>query len=800
MGIDIGEALKFAAGNGTPESVHTTSFELPDVGFLKVIYIKLGAWSNVGYVLSIVSIVCSLLVIGTVLAHISHHGIRERPSFRLSASLAISDILCSVFQILVFQFPNIFSNASEKSIRGFIYMFQAGLVSFVYLTSCIVIQLILTVAMNKHWLARKISPWYEVVAWPLSMITASSSMVAFDHIKWLKAFNSLVFIDQTKQKMMTTIGGVYSINLFCILVCSITCIIICFKIWPVWSTSSKLRPAEGFNNSNVTTGTAIFNTIVGAEVTQSNNFVSRQNTVCNTKKRTDVITIVDPKYPYSNERSTDLSVTVIDAKSDIQYGQRKSISDVRLSSSHGTSSLFGSRNNRSSSCSNVHNRRTNKVRLAILRILLYPAIPAITQLPLIITLLSSHPASALTISAVVLPASQGIINFILFFMNPMFDPMWSKAVKKYRHYGFLGRGGTGSNPDVNEKQITENSVEISVDQLELPHVAATANTTKKGSAGGDLSNSLVGTSHTDFELTSSDSTDALSSQATKKQHRGWFSWIRTTSSSLWRSESTTKTGSPIHSAVEITSRRYTRGGIPTSTPSFYDASNSQQRFNTPPTTIFSPICRALSVPSEKIRRSIKRLSRKSNNSKRNSMIITPPSTSTNNVVISSPLNINGMIYPFSPKPANSGSVVARDTANTRHIDSVVISSHQINPIPIYRHQCPANFTANNTNGAATASIDSNDNPLATIIIARNNSIPQNRNNSSVKKKNINQQQQHLRQSLRPKFDPRTPWEYQDSLDTFCSSSLPVMNSNSFFNYYKRYSTGSVSTKSESIVL
>ena len=70
------------------------------------------------------------------------------------------------------------------------------------------------------------------------------------------------------------------------------------------------------------------------------------------------------------------------------------------------------------------NRRRREVRFAVIRISLYVFIPILTVTFVALHELTSEPPSALTDLAMIMPALNGIFNFVVFIINPALDHTW----------------------------------------------------------------------------------------------------------------------------------------------------------------------------------------------------------------------------------------------------------------------------------------------------------------------------------------------------------------------------------------
>ncbi|KAJ2537790.1 hypothetical protein EV175_006617 [Coemansia sp. RSA 1933] len=75
--------------------------------------------------------------------------------------------------------------------------------------------------------------------------------------------------------------------------------------------------------------------------------------------------------------------------------------------------------------------RQRYIRSVCIRILAYPLIPILTQIWVLAANMASEAPMWLYVMANIVPATQGILNFLAFTANPAWDPFREKLIKKY---------------------------------------------------------------------------------------------------------------------------------------------------------------------------------------------------------------------------------------------------------------------------------------------------------------------------------------------------------------------------------
>ncbi|KAJ1938475.1 hypothetical protein FBU59_004424 [Linderina macrospora] len=298
----------------------------------------LGYWAVVGHGFNIASIVSSVFVIAaTIILSIRNRELFSRPSFRLSGWIAAADLIYSVTQLFVFN-NEYMSALSERSLRAIIWMLSGSVVTFVFLTVCIGIHLVMTVFLRKTHIANRIQRYYEYVSFFLGFLVTHSYMYMYEKVGWMPSM-------QVFRIAMSGPSEYYR------------------NIWLaqyVWTASGILF-------------LFIVSILIYLQMMQ---VISR---------------VEETQGP---EKLDMLDGSTLNMMTDL---------------------------------------RRKYIRSATLRIACYPLVPIITQTWVIVTnmILDSQPFW-LYIMANLMPATQGMINMLIFLMNPAFDKTHQRITKYIR--------------------------------------------------------------------------------------------------------------------------------------------------------------------------------------------------------------------------------------------------------------------------------------------------------------------------------------------------------------------------------
>ncbi|KAJ1955017.1 hypothetical protein EC988_002114 [Linderina pennispora] len=150
----------------------------------------LGDWAVVCHGLNICSVVCCIIVLlSSTVFVIKNRNLLSRPSLRLSTSIAVCDLIYSVSQLFVFN-NEYMSGRNELTVRAMLWIMAGASVTFVLLSTCMGIQLLLTVLTRKSRYAYRIQPYYEVASFFIGFFVTHPYMYLFTKVAWLPTAQS----------------------------------------------------------------------------------------------------------------------------------------------------------------------------------------------------------------------------------------------------------------------------------------------------------------------------------------------------------------------------------------------------------------------------------------------------------------------------------------------------------------------------------------------------------------------------------------------------------------------------------
>ncbi|KAJ2381833.1 hypothetical protein GGI05_005847, partial [Coemansia sp. RSA 2603] len=144
----------------------------------------LGQWAVVCFGFNISSIVSSIIVIALVVVNVLRRSSNLKiVSFRIPASIAICDLIYSVCQICTY-YNDYMSTRPEMQLRVIHWFMSATTVSFVNLSFCIGLQMLLNVVLNKVHIHNRISPYYELVSFLFGFIVTHPILYIYTKVQW----------------------------------------------------------------------------------------------------------------------------------------------------------------------------------------------------------------------------------------------------------------------------------------------------------------------------------------------------------------------------------------------------------------------------------------------------------------------------------------------------------------------------------------------------------------------------------------------------------------------------------------
>ncbi|KAJ1914258.1 hypothetical protein H4219_004869 [Mycoemilia scoparia] len=204
---------------GLDSITQTTSYQHRDQLFYNS---KLGNAVYAFVTINAISICLSIIVVIMVITMvISKPNMGLKPSFRLSAWIALSDIIYSTLKIVQSCHIHMLT-FSDKGLRAIQWMLYFSGLVFMFLTSCIVLHLQLTVLHSKvHW-AAKLNPFYETVCIVLALALTQPFMY-----KIMTAWEPDVQLIASFAPEKTLTGLIWGCVLSWMIITLVYCIIVC---------------------------------------------------------------------------------------------------------------------------------------------------------------------------------------------------------------------------------------------------------------------------------------------------------------------------------------------------------------------------------------------------------------------------------------------------------------------------------------------------------------------------------------------------------------------------------------------
>ncbi|KAJ1910592.1 hypothetical protein H4219_006172, partial [Mycoemilia scoparia] len=204
---------------------------IPDLG-VKGIFSNFGHLHRINHICTIVSITMSCIIFVTVMFHIRQRSFKERPSFRLSASIAIGNICLSAVLIAIHP-HGVIEAFSDVQLRLLLWVSFAGIACSIFVPSFIAFHLHLTVVLRKARLARKLSKYYELAAWFICFITTHQIMYIGNKIAIIENFRTIIMIDKTNLIITLKIWSIIIWMVIAIVYCIVVCVLVTIRCIPL---------------------------------------------------------------------------------------------------------------------------------------------------------------------------------------------------------------------------------------------------------------------------------------------------------------------------------------------------------------------------------------------------------------------------------------------------------------------------------------------------------------------------------------------------------------------------------------
>ncbi|KAJ2107945.1 hypothetical protein GGI01_000634 [Coemansia sp. RSA 376] len=297
----------------------------------------LGRWAVVGHGFNIASIVSSGFVIAAVVtACIRNHRLYNLPSFRLSAWIAACDMVYSACQLCVFE--NAYMRTlSEIHLRIIHWLMSASTMSFVFMSACVALDVLLITVMRSNHISRRIQPWYEYVSLFLGFVLTHPILYIYKMLQWSSRAQIFhIYDDPTYYKITSWVTKWAWLFAACVFMFAVLVITI-------------------------------------HEMCKSSKDLKNQMTY--------------PAHVYSSGDASYMS---------------------------------------------LGHMSKQKIRLVTLRLMLYPVVPIMTQIWVLSANMTPNCPMWLYVMANLVPATQGMINFLVFAFNPAWDRLRRKWFERMR--------------------------------------------------------------------------------------------------------------------------------------------------------------------------------------------------------------------------------------------------------------------------------------------------------------------------------------------------------------------------------
>ncbi|KAJ1913134.1 hypothetical protein H4219_005336 [Mycoemilia scoparia] len=404
--------------------------------------------------LYILGMILSLIVVlTTIVGYFISPEIVKRPSIRLSGVIGAVDLSYSIilFVLVNYRYNDAITIPQSTALK---LLFEAAPMLFVFLNTCIVVQLHLTVLLRKeHW-AERVSPFYELVSLVLAFGFASLQFIDFKETRWnlyTMLFESVIDRDERMEFMLYISGPVW--EYLTLAYCLVITVLVLLRLFPMWKKTSANGGSGGGGSSDLDmkrkrmthpdikrkdweriqreemlkelqeqqqqdSGVTMMMMMSGGSADQRYLFLESQTSLVN----------------FNNSTSNN-------SGSGLGYNNSGGSNDNTSPTSTATPTTATNNNEKANSNNkprippmSMHvsctPKQRKKMRKTILRILLFPIVTIVLRVLLVIAdyVPTSEASQAM---AFTLFALQIIVSFVLFIVNPSMDEllplMWAKA-------------------------------------------------------------------------------------------------------------------------------------------------------------------------------------------------------------------------------------------------------------------------------------------------------------------------------------------------------------------------------------
>ncbi|KAJ1679851.1 hypothetical protein EV182_001203 [Spiromyces aspiralis] len=381
-----------------------------------------------------ISLICSAAIIAIVLTlFFNNPAVARRPSIRLSGWMAVTDIVVSSIQLARMSYP-FFNRQTTAAHRVSIWLTNSMYLVFTFLTTCVTIHLMLTVLLRKQHLANKISRHYELVSFVLGIGLGATIFHYTQEIVWDPIILTTHYLGSK-----TKLRDIYMICEFiweipCIAYCIIVSLLISLHLWPIFARmrvisltmpeddttivcngSNKLGNAGGVSSGcHPLNNGCITSTHISAHGTLAGN------------SNYEYMPLHTPTKMATSDANS-LSMSQPEITSNITT--RPSAVGFAPSVGMPYSIILGRLDATPNMVSYASKTQRKHIKRTIQRILLYPIQLIVFRVPYMCFYSTLSSSLTLNYCIYTIIALQGVINFVVFLLNPTLEQHFYPWIK-----------------------------------------------------------------------------------------------------------------------------------------------------------------------------------------------------------------------------------------------------------------------------------------------------------------------------------------------------------------------------------
>ncbi|KAJ1988784.1 hypothetical protein GGI25_005144 [Coemansia spiralis] len=347
--------------------------------------------------LAVVSLISSLGVLAFMsYILLRHRKYLERLSLRISAYVAIADILNSVAQVLMLQ-NDYMVRQSPSTLRFILWLAMFSTLAFVFFTLSISIQLHLSTLTRVRigtymWMEKFYVPGSIVLAAVLPGI-AVSMMEGMFWIPYMHSFNWPT--EGWKRKLVLWMCN-YMWIILTIVYCTVVAALLSVRIWVMWRNSEVIeapRMPEKWDWSRLTDSAR-----PSADTVSPGSLMASESDGC---------TVVSQRVSFERQQSS--------TQGSMAGGRGYLMTVMRADKQTGQAMAVRSY---------VDKKRFLR---SIQRLACYPLVPVITQLGTVAMNMVDTPTKSLYIYGTTMATTSGLLNLVVFLLNPALPDIWKDA-------------------------------------------------------------------------------------------------------------------------------------------------------------------------------------------------------------------------------------------------------------------------------------------------------------------------------------------------------------------------------------